>query len=178
MWKLISNPISLYASHFILCYKMLTYFTWDLHYDHARQTLLHFIAEGLHLSSALSTFDDGYYFHTSTIIPLFKKRWDPPSRAISWISALFPQTLTEDPPQTWYFAEVPHFQLPSTLDDLRISFSQNFDFMPHEQSINIDSTHLIFHLRWISTDFVAELLGASCTVTAESRQRTLNIKDL
>lgn len=111
MWKLISNPISLSASHFILCYKMLTCFTWDLHSDHARQTPLHCIAEGLHLSSALATFDDGYYFHTSTIIPLFKKRWDPPSRAISRISALFPQTLTEDPPQTWYFAEVPHFRL-------------------------------------------------------------------
>lgn len=104
MWKLISNPISLYASHFILCYKMLTSFTWDLHYC---------IAEGLHLSSALATFDDGYYFHTSTIIPLFKKRWDPPSRAISRISALFPQTLTEDPPNLILCGGSP---LPTSID--------------------------------------------------------------
>lgn len=57
----------------LLCYRILSYFSWDRNYDHIRQRLMEAVAGGLHSSapSVLSILQKALdSFHSYTFVPL------------------------------------------------------------------------------------------------------------
>ena len=169
-----------------MCYRILSYFAWPKNFDHPRQRLLNCVAGGLHLSdplikpilsAALETFADDYFSHPITTLSLLNKL--SIGLPASVIAALFPQTLTDNPTQTLYFIPSPSFPQTTDTDQLKLAFSQIFNYMPTDLSISITQSTLLFssdNLSLLHLPIIVEFLSTSFTIILDSRKRTSESK--
>ena len=181
------DPTSLPHSHLLLmCYRLLSYFSWSKDFDHPRQRLLNCVAGGLHLadpliipflSAALNTFADDYFSPPLTTLSLFNKLSLGLPESV--LNALFPTTLPNQPTQILYLIPIPSFPHSTDIDQLKLYFSQIFDYMPPGLAISLTQSTLLFsseNLALLHLPILAELLSSTFTITSASRKRTSEAK--
>ena len=180
------DPSNLPFSPFLLlCYRLLSYYPWAESFDHPRQKLLTCVAGGLHLAdqliipfltSAIRSFSEDYFSHCSNILTLFNKLTVGLPTKI--INSFFPQTISQQGPQTFYLIMLPSFPLSNNADDLLKSFQNIFSYLPPHISIKIVSTLLFTSPIFPQLPlFIALLcLSANCTITGDAKARTSESK--
>ena len=182
-----ADPTSLpHSNLLLLCYRLLSYFAWPKDFDHPRQRLLNCVAGGLHLadpliapflSAALTTFAEDYFSPPLTTLSLFNKL--SLGLPASVLTALFPAALPNQPIQILYLIPIPLFPHSTDINQLKLFFSQIFDYMPPGLSISITQSTLLFSsesLALLHLPILAELLSSTFTITPASRKRTSEAK--
>ncbi len=174
-----------FSPFLLLCYRILAYFPWSVSIDHPRQKILYCVAGGLHLAdqliipfltSAIQSFAEDYFSHCSDIVTLCNKL--SVGLPANTIATFFPQTISQQGPQTLYLTSLPSFPFSNDANELLKSFQNIFLYLPPNNSIKIVSTLLFTSPTFaqLSLFNVLLCLSSNCTITDEARARTSESK--
>lgn len=166
----------------LLCYRILSYVSWDRNYDHIRQRLMEAVAGGLHSSapSVLSILQKALdSFHSYTFVPLpdimsfFTQLCQrlPSDLQIE----LFPKLVIDHVSSIPYFLPLSTFPHASTSAELAIDFSRIFLYLPSASLLVFAQTSLLFtspEFQSIQLSHFLELLSSNFTITEDAKANT------
>ena len=172
-----------HALALIACYRFLSYLSWTTDHDHPRQRLLEAVAGGLHLqnlqflgpylAAALDSYEENFFTSTSPlpILQLIANDFHSSTSNVHF------SCIRDETSSLTLCPVIPLPNLPSitSLQDAQNAFTNIFQYLPAQNTIQLNSATLMFTSpQFLSVSFAHLLptLGSSFTISSNAKLRT------